>query len=151
MFPFPSFFGALAALKISITCFICIFQISPSVYLSMVWIRSLFSLRYRAFARLLAPDGEKADHAMYSIGIQKPFGDSGELLGVIKVKDASVMSSGVYERYFRTNDRLYHHILDTGTGYPAENDLTQVTIISPYSADGELHFTSGFGDELTFE
>lgn len=129
--------------------------------------------------------GEKADHAMYSIGIQKPFADSGAILGALKVKDASVVSSGVYERYFRVDGKLYHHILDIGTGYPVENDLTQVTIISPYSidgdalsttcfvlgltdgmalvesmggieamfvtADGELHFSSGFGNELTFD
>lgn len=40
--------------------------------------------------------------------------------------------------------KLYHHILDTDTGYPVENDLTQVTIISPYSIDGDALSTACF-------
>ena len=40
--------------------------------------------------------GEKASGEDYSIGIQKPFAASGTSLGVIKVKDASVVSSGIY-------------------------------------------------------
>lgn len=88
--------------------------------------------------------GEKASGDDYSIGIQKPFAASGTSLGVIKVKDASVVSSGIYERYYRIGDKIYHHILDTKTGYPVENNLYQVTIISKSSMDGDALSTTCF-------
>lgn len=88
--------------------------------------------------------GEKASGEDYSIGIQKPFAASGTSLGVIKVKDASVVSSGIYERYYRIGDKIYHHILDTKTGYPVENNLYQVTIISKSSMDGDALSTTCF-------
>lgn len=88
--------------------------------------------------------GEKASDDNYAIGIQKPFAASGTSLGVIKVKDASVVSSGIYERYYRIGDKIYHHILDTTTGYPIENDLYQVTIISKSSMDGDALSTTCF-------
>ncbi|MCM1105810.1 MAG: FAD:protein FMN transferase [Blautia sp.] len=88
--------------------------------------------------------GEKADGAFYSVGIQKPFADSGVSLGTLSLRDASVVSSGIYERYFRVDGKLYHHILDTATGYPVENNLYQVTIISESSMDGDALSTACF-------
>ena len=38
----------------------------------------------------------------------------------------------------------YHHILDPATGYPYENGLTQVSIISPRSVDGDGLSTTCF-------
>ena len=38
----------------------------------------------------------------------------------------------------------YHHILNPSTGYPYENGLEQVTIISPYSVDGDGLSTTCF-------
>lgn len=88
--------------------------------------------------------GKKADHSSYTIGIQKPFSESGTSLGTLNVDDASVVSSGIYERYYRVNGKLYHHILDTSTGYPVENHLYQVTIISAVSMDGDALSTTCF-------
>jgi thiamine biosynthesis lipoprotein len=88
--------------------------------------------------------GEKASGADYTIGIQKPFAETGTALGTIKVKDASVVSSGIYERYYRVDGTLYHHILDTATGYPVSNNLEQVTIISGKSIDGDALSTTCF-------
>jgi thiamine biosynthesis lipoprotein len=88
--------------------------------------------------------GEKTSGADYTIGIQKPFAETGTALGTIKVKDASVVSSGIYERYYRVNGTLYHHILDTTTGYPISNNLEQVTIISEKSMDGDALSTTCF-------
>lgn len=60
----------------------------------------------------------------FKIGIQKPFSDSGETLGYMEVKDATVVTSGIYERGF-TRGKYYHHILDVETGWPAETDISQ--------------------------
>ena len=54
------------------------------------------------------------------------------------------MTSGVYERCFTADGVLYHHILDTSTGYPVENDLLSVTIVSDKSVDGDALSTACF-------
>ena len=73
--------------------------------------------------------GEKPDGSPFVVGIQKPFADRGTVLTAINAADDSVISSGVYERYFRKNGKLYHHIIDPKTGYPADTGLNQATII----------------------
>jgi thiamine biosynthesis lipoprotein len=78
--------------------------------------------------------GTKTTGEDYTIGIQKPFAQTGTPLGTIKV----------YERYYRVDGKLYHHILDTTTGYPIENNLYQVTIISEKSMDGDALSTTCF-------
>lgn len=88
--------------------------------------------------------GEKSNSEKYKIGIQKPFDKTGNSIGVVQVKDKSVVSSGVYERYYRIGDKLYHHILNPKTGYPYENNLYEVTIISDKSVDGDGLSTTCF-------
>ncbi len=88
--------------------------------------------------------GGKPDGTVWKVGLQKPFGDSGESVEIVEVKDQSVVSSGVYERFFREDGRLYHHILDARTGYPVENGLWQVTIRSEESLTGDLLSTVCF-------
>lgn len=93
--------------------------------------------------------GEKEDGSDYIIGIQEPFSDTGTALATVSVKDATVVSSGVYERYFKKDGKLYHHILNPKTGYPYENDLTGVTIICEHSVDGDGLSTTCFSLGLT--
>ncbi len=84
----------------------------------------------------------KPDGQPYRIGIQKPFAEEGETITAIPVNDASVVSSGVYERYFYENGTLYHHLIDTQTGYPADNDIAGVTILSASSLEGDALSTA---------
>ena len=58
------------------------------------------------------------------------------------MNDQSVVTSGNYERYFEKDGTIYHHILDPDTGYPIQNDLYQVTIISDRSVDGDALSTT---------
>lgn len=88
--------------------------------------------------------GEKPDGSPYRVGIQKPFAEDGTPLATLSVKDSSVVSSGIYERYFEENSTLYHHILDTKTGYPLRNNLHAVTICSDASVDGDALSTICF-------
>lgn len=66
----------------------------------------------------------------FSIGIKDPLSESGELLGIVSCKDKTVVTSGTYERYFEVDGKKYHHVLDPKTGYPIDNDLLSITIIS---------------------
>lgn len=78
--------------------------------------------------------GKKPDGSLWKVGIQNPIGED-EYLGVLQTSDKAVITSGGYERNFTKNGKIYHHILDPSNGYPANNGLTSVTIIS---SDGTL-------------
>jgi FAD:protein FMN transferase len=66
-------------------------------------------------------------------------------IGVIEVNGKSVVTSGIYERYFELNGKIYHHILDPKTGYPLDNELLSVTVISDDSIDGDIYTTLLYG------
>jgi thiamine biosynthesis lipoprotein len=53
----------------------------------------------------------------------------------------SVVTSGIYERYFEQDGKRWHHILDPRSGYPLDNELESVTIISADSLDGDIWTT----------
>lgn len=88
--------------------------------------------------------GSLPDGAPFSIGIQKPFADHSETVGYVEITDMSVVSSGVYERHFVLDGKNYHHLLNPKTGYPYDNGLISVTIISPESVDGDALSTACF-------
>lgn len=88
--------------------------------------------------------GEKLDGTSFNIGIQKPFDEQNATITSVQVKDSSVVTSGSYERYFVLNDTIYHHILNTETGYPCDNELLSVTILSEESVDGDALSTTCF-------
>ncbi len=88
--------------------------------------------------------GPKSSGDSYHIGIQKPFSEDGSSIASVKITDASLVSSGVYERCFKKDGVLYHHILNPKTGYPYDNHLLGVTIITQNSADADALSTTCF-------
>lgn len=88
--------------------------------------------------------GNKPDGNAFYIGIQKPFDKQNATITSVSTKDSSVVTSGSYERYFNVNDTIYHHILNTNTGYPCDNELLSVTILSEESIDGDALSTACF-------
>ena len=44
--------------------------------------------------------GSKPDHTPFQFGIQKPFDEQGTPITTVSVSDKSVVSSGIYERFF---------------------------------------------------
>ena len=89
--------------------------------------------------------GKKDPKTPFHIGIQQPFTDRNETIAAVSVDGLSIVSSGIYERYFKTKDgTLYHHILNPKTGYSYDNDLMAVTILSKKSVDGDGLSTSCF-------
>lgn len=88
--------------------------------------------------------GERPDGVPFKIGLQKPFEGRNEIIANLGIRDMSVVSSGVYERYFVENGINYHHLLNPSTGYPYDNGLIAVTIVSPHSVDGDALSTTCF-------
>ena len=85
--------------------------------------------------------GEKSDGSDWNVGIQDPNGKDGEVLGGIKVKSGtSISTSGDYEKTFtdKKTGKRYFHILDSKTGYSVKTDIRSCTIIcdSGINADG---------------
>ena len=89
--------------------------------------------------------GSKSQKEPFQIGIQQPFQDRNETAAIMKLSDVSVVTSGIYERCFTSEDgTFYHHILDPTTGYPCDNELLSVTIIAKNSATADALSTACF-------
>lgn len=63
------------------------------------------------------------------VGVQHPYQKNGESVADIIVENKAVVTSGTYERGFRSDGRRYHHIIDPRTGWPADSGLLSVTLI----------------------
>ncbi|RAK08984.1 thiamine biosynthesis lipoprotein [Halanaerobium saccharolyticum] len=86
--------------------------------------------------------GDKVDGSPWKIGIQDPRKGRGNVMAIVEAVDLTIVTSGNYERYFEEDGELYHHILDPKTGYPAENNLLSVSIISENSFDADALSTA---------
>ncbi|MBA5851243.1 FAD:protein FMN transferase [Clostridium sp. cel8] len=73
----------------------------------------------------------------WRIGVQDPFESRGDAVGVLNETNKTVVTSGIYERYFKKNGKIYHHILDPFTGYPMDNNLASVTLITSVSINAD--------------
>ncbi len=64
----------------------------------------------------------------FRVAVNDPF-ESGTM-AVLTLPSCCVSTSGSYERFFEQDGRRYHHILDPETGYPVDNGLVSVTVVS---------------------
>ncbi|ONN34584.1 thiamine biosynthesis protein ApbE [Enterococcus faecium] len=88
-----------------------------------------------------SPRGENQD---WTVGIQDPNMARGSVLGSIKERNKTLVTSGIYERYLEVDGKKYHHLFDPKTGYPFDNDIASVTIITDKSIDGDGLSTAVF-------
>jgi thiamine biosynthesis lipoprotein len=90
-------------------------------------------------------EGSRPDGKPWRVGLQDPFStDRGAYLGIASLSSKTMVTSGVYERFFFMDGKRYHHILDTKTGYPVDNGLMSVTIVTPKSFDADGFTTTIF-------
>ncbi len=81
--------------------------------------------------------GAKPDKSPWRVGLQDPNNSRGNYLGIAKLVDQTMVTSGIYERFFEEGGIRYHHILDTKTGWPVQNGLASVTVITEKSFDAD--------------
>ncbi len=74
--------------------------------------------------------GEKPSGDEFSVAVKNPESNSEKYVGKLKTKNCIVSTSGGYERYFEADGKVYSHILNLKTGYPADTNLASVTVIS---------------------
>ena len=78
------------------------------------------------------PDDTKSGGADWTVGFKSPF--DGEVFGWVKVKNKAIVTSGGYERYFEEDGKIYWHIMDPKTGYPADSGLLSVSVVAESGA-----------------
>lgn len=86
--------------------------------------------------------GKKIDGSPWRIGIQNPEALRGEYVMILSLIDQTLVTSGPYERFLELDGEVYHHILDTKTGYPVKSDYTSVSIITKNSLLADALSTS---------
>lgn len=86
-----------------------------------------------------------AEDGFWRVGIQDPSSPRGRHLAVLKVRDASVVTSGIYERQLLARGQVFHHIFDGQTGYPITSDIASITLVSRQSLVAETWTTVLFG------
>ncbi|MFC1511678.1 FAD:protein FMN transferase [Candidatus Latescibacterota bacterium] len=85
--------------------------------------------------------GQKAGGDDWVIGFRHP--RNGETIVLETMPLPAVATSGDYERYFIAGGRRYHHILDPGTGYPADGCVS-VTVWTTTAMDADALATGLF-------
>ena len=88
--------------------------------------------------------GEKPDGSAWKVGIQDIDRPNGEYMLVTNNFGGSTVTSGIYERGFELDGVYYHHILDPATGWPVQNELASVTLLSESSMWGDALATAAF-------
>jgi thiamine biosynthesis lipoprotein len=88
--------------------------------------------------------GARYDGTSWNIGIKDPEEPAKGLLGIVRITDATIVTSGDYERYFEKDGKRYHHILNPFTGYPGNGEVRGVTIFTSSSFDADALSTTVF-------
>lgn len=86
--------------------------------------------------------------ADWNVGVQDPFEVRGSIVGSLPASSKSIVTSGIYERYVEVDGVQYHHLLNPETGYPFDNEIAGVSIISNLSIDGDGLSTLVFSEGL---
>ena len=78
-----------------------------------------------------APPGQPG----WPVSVRHPKSES-KTVAQIVLKDESMSTSGSYEKFFWANGKIYSHIFDPRTGYPAQGMLS-VSVVAPNTLDSE--------------
>ena len=85
--------------------------------------------------------GMSFDGDEWNVGVQDPNGDADTVIATIPATDVSLVTSGLYERYFEQDGVKYYHILDPKTGYPVKTDLESASIRCESSTTADAYST----------
>jgi len=86
-----------------------------------------------------------SDGTDWNVGIQNPFLPRGNAAALVKIRNQSVVTSGIYERVLEKEGSKYHHIFNSKTGYPMESNIASLTVVADRSLDCDIYTTELFG------
>jgi thiamine biosynthesis lipoprotein len=81
----------------------------------------------------------------WNVGIQNPFLPRGNAMALVKIRNQSVVTSGIYERVLERGGNKYHHIFNSKTGYPIESNIASLTVVADSLLDCDICTTELFG------
>lgn len=76
------------------------------------------------------------NNGKFNVGIASPFKDSDELLSSVKITNKVVVTTTKYQKYYEYKGKVYNHIIDNKTKYPATN-MVGVTVLGDTCAESE--------------
>lgn len=79
--------------------------------------------------------GKKQDKTPWRVGIKDPTHPAQDIVASLDIEGGSLVTSGVYERFFIKDGIRYHHIIDPKTGFPCDTGLVSVTVCAKDSID----------------
>jgi len=98
--------------------------------------------------------GSKLDGSRFRVGVQDPDNLTGVYFGILSVVDKTIVTSGDYERFITVDGKNYHHIFSARTGFPVDNELSAVSIITDSSIDADalstILYAKGLDDGMRF-
>ena len=83
------------------------------------------------------------------VGIQNPEKTTGTSMGILRLKEEAIVTSGWYERYFIKDGIRYHHILDPRTGKPADQGISSISLIGASAMELDALTTAVFVSGIT--
>ena len=99
----------------------------------------------RAIGDKISDDG---GHTPWAVGVQNPdLNADDQSVVVLDIKDKSLVTSGIYERYYTVDGKNYHHIINPDTLFP-EHDYLSVSIVTKDSGVGDALSTAVFNMDL---
>ena len=93
-------------------------------------------------------DSARGEDVGWNVGIQDPFETRGKIIGSLVLSNKSIVTSGIYERFIEVDGVNYHHLMNPENGYPFDNELAGVSVITKKSIDGDGLSTSLFSKGL---
>ena len=101
--------------------------------------------------------GTKADGRPWRVGIERPSADSLSspvVQTAIELRDASVVTSGNYRKYYERDGVRYSHTIDPATGRPVRHSLLSVSVVERESwladAMATAYMVMGLDSALSF-
>ncbi len=76
--------------------------------------------------------GTKADGSAWRVGVERPAADSVSapiVQSVVALRDASLVTSGSYRKYYERDGIRYSHTIDPATGRPVQHSLLSVSVV----------------------
>jgi len=106
--------------------------------------RMIETLRENGISQALLSAGGSSIYGLGSPGAEtggwpvkiRDLKNSSRTVEELRLKDASLSTSGSYEKSFEAGGHVYSHIMDPRTGYPAQGVLA-VSVVAPRTIDSE--------------
>ncbi len=81
--------------------------------------------------------GHPPGEAGWRVQIRHPR-DGTRTVEEVVLRNESLSTSGDYEKFFEAGGKLYSHIMDPRTGYPASSGVVSVSVVAPSTLDSEV-------------